>query len=128
MLECICCMLALNFLCITSLILWLVISIPHVLMTLNSGILHHKYQQRIHSKTHIMKGYYTFVPYMGFFSLSSQPCFRPRENKEIAATAMLRFAPDIRAPVDPISKLREYLKKQKNLDILQVRLLVGKCL
>jgi len=51
--------------------------------------------------------------------------FWPRENKEIAATAMLRFAPDIRAPVDPISKLREYLKKQKNFDILQVRLLVG---
>lgn len=50
---------------------------------------------------------------------------RPRENKEIAATLMLRFAPDVRAPVDPVNKLRDYLKKQENLDILQVRLLVG---
>lgn len=51
--------------------------------------------------------------------------FWPRENKEIAATIMLRFAPDNRAPVDPVNKLRDFLKKEDNLDILQVRLLVG---
>ena len=62
------------------------------------------------------------------FSLILTLCFfsRPRENKEIAATIMLRFAPDNRAPVDPVNKLRDYLKKDENLDILQVRLLVGK--
>jgi len=38
---------------------------------------------------------------------------------------MLRFAPDIRAPVDPITKLRDTLRKQTDLKILAVRLIPG---
>jgi len=51
--------------------------------------------------------------------------FMPRDNGEVAASTMLRFAPDIRAPVDPITKLRDILRKQTDVKILAVRLIPG---
>jgi len=51
--------------------------------------------------------------------------FMPRDNGEIAASTLLKFAPDVRAPVDPISKLREYLRGQNDVKILAVRLIPG---
>ena len=49
----------------------------------------------------------------------------PRDNGEVAASTLLKFAPDVRAPVDPISKLREYLRGQNDVKILAVRLIPG---
>jgi len=51
--------------------------------------------------------------------------FMPRDNGEVAASTLLKFAPDVRAPVDPISKLREYLRGQNDVKILAVRLIPG---
>ena len=54
--------------------------------------------------------------------------FRPRENGEVSAALMLKFAPDIRAPVDPLSKLREFLRASDELKILTVKLQTGESL
>ncbi|NP_001274304.1 uncharacterized protein LOC100207983 precursor [Hydra vulgaris] len=51
--------------------------------------------------------------------------FMSRENGDVAASTLLRFAPDVRAPVDPITKLRDYLRGQTDLKILSVRLIPG---
>lgn len=51
--------------------------------------------------------------------------FMPRDNGEVAASTLIKFAPDIRAPVDPITKLRNYLREQSDLKILAVRLIPG---
>ena len=53
-------------------------------------------------------------------------CFhRPRDNNEVADSLLVKFAPDIRAPVDPISKLRDNLRQQNDLKVLAVRLIPG---
>jgi len=51
--------------------------------------------------------------------------FMPRDNAEVAASLLIKFAPDIRAPVDPITKLRDYLRGQNDLKILAVHLIPG---
>ena len=51
--------------------------------------------------------------------------FRPRDNGEVAASNLIKFAPDVRAPVDPITKLRDYLRGQSDIKILAVRLIPG---